>query len=175
MKHIVLFMGFLMILSACGGQSDVDENINIMLLSDIPSSFEERITEIVSNVVTEDKGLDIIVNAFPISHDKLTVEIVAKEVDIFIVEESLRHILLDSYGLTPLDQLKDDIPANVNYENYMLLDEETGDYRLYAVPLTNDSAFLYDLGIKLPTDLLAVIVVHSQHQELGMELLKELL
>ncbi|MCT8137104.1 hypothetical protein H1D32_04725 [Anaerobacillus sp. CMMVII] len=164
----------LILMTACGNKQAVEEDksLHVMFLSQIPSAYEQGVVNMISPILGE---VELDLNLFPASHEKLAIEIVAKKVDLFIVDYSLRHIILDSYGLSPLDEFIDFIPSSISYEEYILEDDESGELHLYAVPLSNDSQLLQKLGLESSTPLLAVIVKHSPYQEIGKQILEQLL
>ncbi|MBU9712967.1 hypothetical protein [Evansella tamaricis] len=179
-NKVIFVMAGLLMLSACGTNSGGNQDpstLNVMILSEIPlnyqSSFNPYVEELISDVNNED--LDVNVSLFLVSHDKLAIEIVAREVDVFVLDESLKHIIMDPYGLHPLDELIDILPETPPYEEYIMRDEETGSHHLYAVPLDNDSTFVRDLGVELPSNLIAVVVKTSPHKEIGVHLIEKLL
>ncbi len=166
----------LLLVSSCGTKTAENNNhVNVMFLSEIPQAFEESIAKLITTPTIEEANLDLNLVLYPASHEKLTIEIVAKQVDVFVVDYSLRHILLDPYGLTPLDQFVELLPNSSLIEEFTLEDDKNGDFHLYALPITNDSKFLEDLGLIVPSPMLAVIVKHSDHPELAMEILEKLL
>ncbi|MBM7570305.1 hypothetical protein [Aquibacillus albus] len=180
-KAHLFFLAFIVIilLSACGLQ-EIDKKgpFRVIILSDIPLRFDSDFDPyILEKLAQEEEELeddfDVRVDLFPISHEKLTIEILTKEVDVFIVDESLKHILLDPYGLHPLDRLKEKLPSEL-YKEYIMTDEESGESHLYAIPLKNDSRLLQDLGIEIPSSLIAVVTSHSTYKERGIQLLEQL-
>lgn len=181
-KRILFFLTLLLLIfvTACGAKETKDDDtLNIMFLSEIPVSYEPHFVPYISEIieggnVASNENLNIDVQLFPVSHDKLTIEIVSRNMDIFIVDEALKYILLDPYGLHPLDPLRDEMTPS-SYEEFIMTDEDTGEPHLYAVPLDNDSTLVQDLGIELPSNLIAVIVKSSSHKEIGLHLLKEFL
>ncbi|RXJ02078.1 hypothetical protein DS745_08285 [Anaerobacillus alkaliphilus] len=179
MKKVIrmLFtLSVLLLITSCGFKTpEKNNNINVMFLSEIPKAYEESIVNLISTPAIDEANLDLNLVLYPASHEKLTIEIVAKQTDIFVVDYSLRHILLDPYGLTPLDQFNELLPNNSLVEEFTLEDDASGQVHLYALPITNDSKFLEDLGLVVPSPMLAVIVSHSDHPEIALEILEKLL
>lgn len=176
LNTLILFS--LIFITACSTLGPTNENsFKIMMISEVPINYQESfgyyVEELLENRGLDDKELEIDVEIFPVSHDKLTIEIVNRDVDVFIVDETLKHILLDPYGLFPLDELKENIPENIDFEELILEDDSTGDYHLYAVPLANDSTLVRDMGLILPSKMLGAVTSTSAHQEIGVYLLGE--
>ncbi|MDQ0255901.1 hypothetical protein J2S74_003285 [Evansella vedderi] len=172
--YVLLFL----LLHACGSQEvEDDHSLNIMFISEVPVNFQESFGPYIEEILSDSKlayeDLDINVELFPVSHDKLTIEIVNRDVDIFIVDESLRHILLDPYGLQSLDPLLENLPESYPYEEFIMNDEETGEPHLYAIPLDNDSTLVRDLGLVLPSYMIGAITSVSSHRDIGMYILSE--
>ncbi|MFA9557082.1 hypothetical protein ACERII_07250 [Evansella sp. AB-rgal1] len=166
-------------LAACDSNELKNDNtLRIMFISDVPlrtqENFDPYISSIVSELGYDKEDLEISVQLFPISHDKLTIEIVLKEVDIFIVDDSLKNILLDPYGLHPLDSFRT-LLSDSTFEQFIMNDEDTGEPHLYAIPFDNDSKIIQDIGIQLPTPLIGVVTKTSNQKELAVKILEELL
>ncbi|MED3647531.1 hypothetical protein P4475_12140 [Halalkalibacterium halodurans] len=176
-KNLVLvWMATLLLLTACGaeGRGD-DSSLNVMFISEVPVHYEENfgpyLDEILSDSGLDYESIEINVELFPVSHEKLTISIIEREVDIFIVDEGLRHILLDPYGLQPLDPLMERVTVDV--DEFIIQDEATGEFHLYAIPLNNDSSLVKDMGLILPTPMIGAITKDSPHTELALYLLQE--
>ncbi|WP_416151393.1 hypothetical protein ACM26V_10635 [Salipaludibacillus sp. HK11] len=174
---LFIFIG-LLLLTSCFSDSNHDSKmLNVMILSEIPLSYQSDFGPYIADLISEvnEDNLEINVELSQVSHDKLTIEIVASEVDVFVLDESLKHVMLDPYGLHPLDSLIDSFPENASYDEYIMSDENEENEHLYAVPLDNDSTLVQDLGLLLPSNLLAVVVKTSPHKEIGVKLLEEFL
>ncbi|MBU9721778.1 hypothetical protein KS407_10070 [Bacillus alkalicola] len=149
--------------------------VNVMFLADVPPRYEDSFEPYFREILGDDLVGDLAFNTriSQVSHDMLTIAIVEREVDIFIVDEALMHVILDPYGLTPLDDLIDDLPDTPSYDEYIMQDEDTGKHHLYAIPLDNDSTLVQDMGLSFSSNLMAVVVQTSPHKEIGIKLLKE--
>ncbi|ADU28821.1 hypothetical protein [Evansella cellulosilytica] len=179
-RAMIMVLISLFLLAGCGSEaSDGSGKLQIMFLSEVPNSYEANfipyIEDIIRRADEDPDNIEIIVQIYPISHEKLTLEIVARDVDIFIIDESLRHVLLDPYGLHPLEELRNNFGDEAEIEEFVLDDHETGDPHLYAVPLDNDSTLITDLGLELPAPLIGAVVRSSYYKELAEQILAEFL
>lgn len=146
-----------------------------MFVSSVPPAYQETISEYASALLADQLGehmaLEVIIT-LP-SHEKLMLEIYNREVDLFVVDNNYQNILLDPYGLTPLDEFEQQITASVNKTDYVRTDEETGTDHLYAIPLTSESQFVQELGLAFEQELLVGVVSTSPHQQLAKQLIKD--
>jgi hypothetical protein len=168
----------LLTISSCGKEEETEKkSLEVMFLSDIPSNINWNFDSYMRDILTENgldvEDLEINVQLFPPSHEKLTIEIMARQVDIFIVNESLKFILMDPYGLHELDSILVSSPELEASPDLFLDNEETGETNLFGVSLTNDSKLLRDLGLTLQQPLIGAVTKGSPYKEEATHILKE--
>lgn len=154
------------------GSHDPTE-FRIMIFAELPDWFEDVAEADIRKLLeTENKNMDVQVDVMIPSYDKLTIEIINKEIDFFVVEKRLEQILLDPYGLAVLDGLEADVPEGVDYQEYVLYSEDSESEHLYAIPFDETSGLFRDTGIMLEEPLAASIVETSPHRQTAKKLLK---
>ncbi|GAE33566.1 hypothetical protein [Halalkalibacter akibai] len=174
----VMFL-LLLTVSSCGKNEEMNKStLDVMFLSNIPSNINWKFDSYLRDILVEGgfevEDLEINVQLYPPSHDKLTIEILAKQVDVFIVDESLKLILMDPFGLLELDSILVSSPELKANPDLYFEDEETGKTSLFGVSLTNDSRLLRDLGLTLQSPLIGVVTKGSPHKEKATHILKAL-
>lgn len=166
-------------LAACNNTTNSEGNhdintFHVMFLSEIPEEYDQKIADNIHGLLSDelDSSIDIKVDVMIPSYDKLVVEILNKEVDLFVVDQRLEEILLDPYGLEALVELELVISESAYYEDYFLESEEDGAEHLYAVPFDQTSQLQADLAIEMEELMVAGIVRTSPHKELSLRLLE---
>ncbi|GAA0349014.1 hypothetical protein [Bacillus horti] len=175
----VLLLGILiLLLASCGGRNGKAEQIDIMFLSEIPAQLEramqEKMIQRSTQVLGNEFEKEIKVQMYPVSFEKVTIEIMAGDTDMYIVDQSLLPIVLDPYGLAPLnsllqaehselDQQAVEDVLDEGLEPFILIDEDTGERNLYAIPIHQDSWLIQEFGIEPTEALAAVVIQRSQH------------
>lgn len=172
---ITLFLLVGCSLNRTDGEHDPDK-MHIMFISSVPPSYQEVMVEYFEQYLTQEvnQGLEIEVSMNFASYDRLTVEIINREVDVFVVDEFLENILIDPYLLTPLDKFTERLPDDVDRTRFQREDESNGEKHLYAIPLLDHHLFIQDLGLDLEEDLLVGVVNTSPHRDAAFQLIEQL-
>ncbi|MED1561991.1 hypothetical protein AJ85_19410 [Alkalihalobacillus alcalophilus ATCC 27647 = CGMCC 1.3604] len=143
----------------------------MMVFSDLPFSYTEQI-EAYFEAVNNDQGMSMEVQMFLPSPEKLTVEMVAGEGDIYLVEKSLFPIIFDPVILHPLDS----IGAVVEEENQHIgTNEQTGEEHVYAITVNSDTSFFQHLEIAEPSSYIAVMIKERPFYSYGLNLLEAMI
>ncbi|WP_440896941.1 hypothetical protein ACS127_02730 [Amphibacillus sp. Q70] len=156
-----------------GGNHDPD-TFRVMFISSIPEDYQEAMKDYIEDTLSPEMeaGLNIEVVLTMANFDRLTIEILDKEVDMFIVDRWLDQALLDPYGLEPLDEFYDQLEERV-VDPYVMEDiNETAEH-LYAIPLLEDSAFHQYTGIAVEGGLVTTVVATSPHHTVAKKLIEE--
>lgn len=175
-KFLVIIM-LSLTLVGCGysGKPNHDpDTLQIMFLSGESLQHNEMIEAYINDLLADEieEGLEInIVLTMP-NFDRLTIELMNREVDLYVVEGWLTAPLLDPLGLTPLDQFYDQADPAVR-DNYVIDNEEETDEYLYLVPLNEGSAFHEYTGFTIDEGFAAGIASASPHKEAALKLLEE--
>ncbi len=167
----------LLVLSGCtfGGVGNHDpDTFKVMFLSSVPLDYQEPLQSYVEEILSEEieEGLNVEVIMTMANFDRLTVEIVSREVDMFIVDGWLDKPLLDPYGLLPLDEFYDLVDEETK-TNYVVENEEGTGEHLYLVPLNEGTAFYEFTGFKVESGLVTGIVSSTPHEQSARKLLEE--
>ncbi|WP_413376048.1 hypothetical protein [Alkalihalobacillus sp. 1P02AB] len=160
----------LLFISGCSGPTE-KEHLNIMVFSDLPFSYNERIENYFENV-NNDEGISMEVQMFLPSPEKLTVEMVAGEGDIYLVEKSLFPIIFDPVILHPLDS----IVAVVEEENQHIgKNEHTGEEHVYAMTVDSDTSFFQYLEMDESGSYVAVMIKERPFYSYGFSVLEAMI
>src|SRR5690625_3353609 len=106
-KHQVAFfvISICLLLSACNDERDENSPLSIMLFADLPLEYSEKLDEFIEKDIAYQAESEVNFLVHPAMPEKLLVEIVAGDGDIFLVDESLVNTIFDPIGLVPLDEL----------------------------------------------------------------------
>lgn len=162
------------ILLGCG-EKDGEENIlNVMLFTELPFEYYDYIETYFEEAVNLEEMV-VEVQMFLPSPEKLTIEMVAGNGDIYIVDESMYNIIFDPVILHPLDTVVKGMESDRgNMTRFRDVDENTGKEHLYAIPINNDSPFLQDLQLETSSPLLAVMMEGRPTAQFGLDILTEM-
>lgn len=175
-KYFVLLMVGFVLVGCSGGESGSHDpdTFRVMFISSIPEDYQEAMEAYIEDTLSTEMeaGLNVEVVLTMANFDRLTIEILNKEVDMFIVDGWLDQALLDPYGLEPLDQFFDQLEEQVA-DPYVLENIEGTAEHLYAVPLFEDSAFHQYTGLTVEEGMVTTVVATSPHHEVAKKLIEE--
>ena len=164
-------MIFFVILSGCQDE-DEDKKMKLLFFGDLPSTVSKDIEKIIVDGVEGRKAEDYQLNLFPMSHEKLMVELAVNNGDIYFLREDVVKGLIDPIAFQPLDELvNQETSSNVAFKEYQAVHPDTDETHTYAVPVSNDSLLMKKLGIQLQTPLVAFIPAYSEKKEEAIKLL----
>ncbi|SDC22026.1 hypothetical protein SAMN05421734_105139 [Pelagirhabdus alkalitolerans] len=176
-RAIVLLLTSILFLTGCvtnaqEGNHDPDV-LEILFLTSVAPHYEEQMQEYVEDLLESemDDGVTVNVTLSMANFDRLTIELIDKEVDLYVVDRFLDQALLDPYGLASLDVLKDDVDSHV-IEQYTMENEDETDEHLYMIELTEEQQFSKDTGLTTEDGLVAAVAQTSPHQEAAIKLLE---
>ena len=177
MRKFLVIIILSLTLVGCGysGKPNHDpDTLQIMFLSSIPLQYSEMLEEYINVILADEieEGLNIEVTLTMPNFDRLTIELMNREVDLYIVEGWLTPPLLDPLGLTVLDQFHDRVDPDIR-EDYIIENEEKTDEHLYLVPLNEGSAFHEYTDFTVEEGFAAGIASASPHKEAALKLLEE--
>ncbi|WP_067837956.1 hypothetical protein [Amphibacillus sediminis] len=154
------------------GNHDPDA-FQVMFISNIPQSNQAAIQDYVEAIIHDKLSLDleVVVDLHFFSYEKLTIEILNKQVDMFVVDAELDQILIDPYGLVPLDEFAQYIEDQDLISAYKRRVEGDGIEYLYALPLTPEMSFMQGLEFSQAHKLIVGIVASSPHQSIAKQVL----
>ncbi|MFC0473299.1 hypothetical protein ACFFHM_23045 [Halalkalibacter kiskunsagensis] len=162
--RLLLLIVLIVMVSGCGNKEDKFE---VFFFSDIPSSFAEGIENVIKEAVSVEEEFELFM--FPVTYERLVVEIAAHNGDIFFLKEELMSAAYAPEGLVPLEKaVSEELFENTN--EYKDVNSETGETHLYAVRIDNSSPLLK--GIELQDPLVAIVPVYSDKEALSLELLQ---
>ena len=167
----------LTLLSGCNysGVANHDpDTLQILFLSSIPSDYSEMVEEYISNILSDEieAGLNLEVTLAMPNFERLTIEIMKREADMFIIDGWLIPPLLDPLGLTVLDQFYEQVDSKVR-ATYMTENEEGTDEHLYLVPLNEGSSFHEYTGFIVDDGLATGVVSSSPHKDSAIKIIEK--
>ncbi|WP_416147392.1 hypothetical protein ACM26V_14300 [Salipaludibacillus sp. HK11] len=159
-------------LSACGADNDDPNTLDVMFFTELPLDLNDDIDAYFDSISdSDDKTVEV--HMFLPSAEKLTIEMVAGDGDIYIVDDYMYNIIFDPVILHPLDSVVDGESARGGIDDkYFAIDEDTGDEHIYAVPLDNESQFLQDIQVNHSSSFIAVMMTDRYINQFGLELLE---
>ncbi|MCR6095352.1 hypothetical protein HXA31_11950 [Salipaludibacillus agaradhaerens] len=104
--------------------------------------------------------------------EKFFIEVASHEGDLIIADEVLLEAGVMPDGLQPLDSIvesKGEPTPNYPYEKQ---DPQTGEWRYYALPLSEQMTVIEDLGVEMNERIGAIIPIYSDYNELSLEVLQ---
>lgn len=144
-----------------------------MLFTDFSFDQHEEISSFVNKAVN-DYGIKTEVHQFLPSPEKLMVEMVAGEGDLYIVSNSLYEIIFDPVILQPLDELVDGFEKKPELAHFISIDQKSGMSHLYGIPIKQHSSFLTQLGYDNTGPLIAVMMKDRAANVAGVELIRQM-
>ncbi|MBM7542622.1 hypothetical protein [Amphibacillus cookii] len=160
--------------SGTDGNHDADR-FQIMFISSISQSYQEPLQAYIEELLSDqlDEHISVNVAVTLPSYDKLTIEIFNKEVDMFVVDSWLDQVLIDPYGLIPLDDYVDHFDNTARLNPFIRENQEGTAEHVYALPLSEEMTFIQDMGFDLEDEWLVGVVATSPHQSLARQLIEE--
>ncbi|KHF40225.1 hypothetical protein [Halalkalibacter okhensis] len=166
-KIIFLFTCLMMII----GCNSNEENYKVLFFSDMPESVHENIETLVNEAIDIERA-DLELLMFPVTYERLVVEIAGHNGDLLFLKEELMSAAYDPVGLIPLDEVIDQATFDQIPNDYKNVHEETGKTHVHALPINNESPFLKRLGVTLDEPLVAIIPIYSENKAFSKELLR---
>lgn len=168
-------LALLLVGCGTGGVANHDpDTFKIMFLTSINAGYNEALEDYINDILSDevDDDLEIEVMMSMPNFDRLTIEIMTREVDMFVVEGWLVPPLLDPLGLMVIDQFSERVDPEVR-STYMTENEEETAEHLYMVPLNEGSSFSEETGFLLEEGLATGIVSSTPHYEAALKLIEE--
>ncbi|WP_088102787.1 hypothetical protein [Halalkalibacter urbisdiaboli] len=157
-------------LSGCSKQER--ETFDIFFYSELSSQLQEDTKELVFDSVHGLGEEDVQLFFHPTVLEKMIVDIVAHEGDVFVVDQALINAAFDEEGLIPLDGIIDEADLESIPTQYKSENDETGDVHVHVLPLDNDSLLLRHLQVEVEEQLLAFVPIYSDNQEQALQFLQ---
>lgn len=170
LKVFLLFSMFL-IVSGCGEEEDV--GVKVALFSDIPLEFNDDFEGLIQESTPSSSNIEF--SSYAGFYEKLIVEFISKEIDLFLVDEALIQSVYDPEAFKSLDTMLTDEQLKTVPDEYKYVNEETGETNVHAYPLGNDSKLLKEIGIELERPLIAFIPIFSGDSETTSNILESLI
>ncbi|ADU29468.1 hypothetical protein [Evansella cellulosilytica] len=166
-KQVILYFVIVLFLTGCDREEE-ENSINVMVFSGLPFSLEDSMYSYFDSV-EYDEELDINVKMFLPSREKLIIEMVAREGDIYLVEDFMFPIIFDPVILHPLDS----IAFHVDEEKqHVGENEQTGEENIYAITVNGDAKLFQELGVNVSTDFVAVMMEDTPSHSYGLKLME---
>lgn len=167
---ILVSFGFL---TGCADKEDSVHTLDVMFFTDLPLDLHDHLHSFFENVSNQD-NMTTDVHMFLPLPEKLTVEMVAGDGDIYIVEDSMYPIIFDSVILSPLDSIVDMEAIDSNMNRFIDVDEDTGEEHLFAIPVDHDSPLLEGINVDHSSSFIAVMMKERPINQYGLEMLEEI-
>lgn len=173
---IVLLIIVTVIISGCS-QKQVDNKLEILFFGNFPTTLEDSLKTVIDNQtenLTED---NLQIGLYPMSMEKIFIELTARNGDIYFVEQSYIHGLIDPLGLYPLDEVVDELHLDeFILSEFKGVHPKTNETHIYAVPIDNNSLLMRELGIEIGESekFGAIIPAYSNKIEESIKILKKL-
>ncbi|MCL7748252.1 hypothetical protein [Halalkalibacter alkaliphilus] len=165
---ILFFVFCLLMIVGCNNN---DEKYTLLFFSEIPESAQDEIEAVVKEAINIEET-DFELNMFPVTYERLVVEIAGHNGDILFLKEELMSAAYDPVGLIPLDEVIDQATFDQIPNDYKNVHDETGKTHVHALPIDNESPFLKRLGVTLDEPLVAIIPIYSENKAFSKELLR---
>ncbi|WP_062048502.1 hypothetical protein [Bacillus sp. JCM 19034] len=167
-RLLLLLFSFGCFLQLVGCSQKEPSSLTIMFFSDLPSALTNPLTEYTANIYN-DPSIETNIHMYLSSPEKLTVEMVAGEADIFVVEDWMYNIIFDPVILHPLDEIAS--KEEVNHRFYGT-NELTGDKHVYALEMNSNSNLFKELNIEYSEPLIAVMMRDRELNDVGIDVLE---
>jgi len=173
MKHVLLslFLIFFVVIANGCTQKDDDKMELLFFSSELSSTLEDDIKSIVADGLKDSEKIKKQVEFYPVNIDKISIELVGRNGDIYFIEEETAINMIDGVSFYPLDKVAENSELSV-LDDYKAVNSDTGETHVYAIPIGNNSLLINKLGIKLKSPLVALIPQYSENKEESIELLK---
>ncbi len=177
-KRIITFMTIVVcvFLGSCNPERDENSPLSILFFADLPMDYTEKLEQYIESDVAGMVEAEVSFQAQPVFAEKLLLEMVAGEGDIYIVDETLVNTIFDPVGLVALDDLVDTEEEREAAKPYLdYADENATEKQLFAIPLDEESQLLKQLELDQPPNMIAVILKRSPHVDESLTILKSLM
>lgn len=172
----IFWISIILIISGCSQTQD-DNKLEIIFIANLPATLEERLEMIIYDSMENISEDHIQIELYPISMEKLFVEMTARNGDIYFIDQSHVHGIIDPIGLYALDEVVDELLLNeLVLPEYKDVHPDTNETQIYAVPIDGNSLLMRELGIEIggSEKLGAIIPAYSDNIEESIEILKQL-
>lgn len=172
MKQILLsllLIIFVVIANGCG-QKDDDKMELLFFSSELSSSLEDDIKSIVIDGLKDSQKEKVQVEFYPVNIDKISIELVARNGDIYFIDKDTAINMVDGVSFHPLDKVIENQKNPVS-DDYKAVNPDTDETHVYAIPIEDNSLFMSKLGVKLNSPLVALIPKYSGNKEESIDLL----
>lgn len=169
---IILICSCLFI-TGCVQTEEKSNELDLMLFTNLSFQSHEEISSFVDKKINNDE-IETEVHQFLPLPEKLMVEMVAGEGDLYIVNDSLYEIVFDPVILQPLDELVDDFQNKPELAQFVSTDQHSGRTHLYGIPIGQHSSFLKGLGHNDNAPLIAVMIKDRAANLAGLELIGQM-
>jgi len=172
-----IFLTFIILfISGCSQKQD-DNKLEILFFAKLPTTLEEPLKTIIGEHFENVEEYDLQIELYPMSMEKLFIELTARNGDIYFIDQSYIHGIIDPIGLYPLDELVEELTLNgLVQSEFKDIHPDTNEEHIYAVPINGKSLMMRELGIELENseELGAIISSYSNKIEDAIEILKQL-
>lgn len=172
-KALITLLLIILVNIASGCSQGEDDKIKLLFFSSGLPSVDEKITSIVAEGVKDSEEEDFQLEIYPMSIDKISIELAAGNGDIYFIEQDSAKYMVDPVGFIPLDEIGESQSFSI-IEEYKGVHPETGELHVYAVPIENGSLLMKKLELELEKPLVAFVPKYSKHKQVSLELLKYL-
>ena len=172
----VFFLSIILIMSGCS-QEQEDNRLEILFFANLPTTLEEKLEMVIGDYTENTKEDYLQIELYPMSMEKLFIELTARSGDIYFVDQSYIHGIIDPLGLHELDEVVDELNIDgLILPEFKDVDPDTNETHIYAVPIDGNSLLMKELGIEKgeAESLGAIIPAYSDNIEESIKILKQL-
>lgn len=163
-------------LSGCQGGKEKNK-ITIFFFTNFPTTLTEEFEVVIASHLDELNEEDVQVEIYPMSMEKIFIELTAKMGNIYFIDKESVQWLIDPIGLEPLDEIVTELSLeDLVPDEYKDINPETNQLSSYAVPITRHSSIMDEIGIRLleSDELGAFVPSYIENKELTLKLLQHL-
>lgn len=160
---------FVVIANGCGQKDDDKMNL-LFFSSELSPTLEDDIKSIVIDGLRDSEKEKVQVEFYPVNIDKISIELVARNGDIYFIEKDTAINMVDGVSFYPLDKVTENQMETVS-DDYKSINPDTDETHVYAIPIDDNSLFMSKLGVKLNSPLVAFIPKYSEDKEESVDLL----
>jgi hypothetical protein len=145
-----------------------------MFFSDLSNRLHEDVKAFVEDAVSTDVAVEA--HLFPHFPEKVYAELFIGDGDLYIFNQRILgnvFEILSTQVMQPLDDLSQFVLGSK--ERYQRVDELTGDTRLYALPIPDNSPFHQALEFPPKMPLVAIITNFNDYEAESINILRKLL
>lgn len=175
-RFILIIIVPIVIMSGCSQKQD-DDKMEILFFGNLPTTLKESLEIVIGDHMKNVAEDYLQIELYPMSMEKIFIELTARNGDIYFIEQSYIHGIIDPLGLYPLDEVVDELILDkFILPEYKGDHPDTNDTHVYAVPVNNDSLLMRELGMELEESetLVAIIPAYSDKIEDALKILKQL-